>query len=96
VSPDVVQFFGVMMTLVVTGLAGDGGLTRENLLQRRSKPARSAIEPAELDEIRAQLADVEELRERVSELEGRLDFAERLLARQPEALRLEGGIRRDE
>ena len=36
----------------------------------------------ELEELRRQVAAVEELPERVSELEERLDFAERLLARQ--------------
>lgn len=36
----------------------------------------------ELEELRRQVAAVEELPERVSELEERLDFAERMLARQ--------------
>jgi hypothetical protein len=89
---EVVQFFGVMMTLMVTGLAGYAGVTAINAFNRRSKTNES-IHPAELDEIRSQLAEVDQLRERVSELEGRLDFAERLLSRQQEPARLEGGTR---
>ena len=43
----------------------------------------------ELEELRRQVAAVEELPERVSELEERLDFAERLLAQQREPDRLQ-------
>jgi hypothetical protein len=44
---------------------------------------------AELEEIRARLAEFDELKRRVGELEERLDFAERLLARQREQERLQ-------
>jgi hypothetical protein len=43
---------------------------------------------AELEEMQAKLAELEELKHRVGELEERVDFAERLLARQREGERL--------
>ncbi len=43
---------------------------------------------AEREEMQAGLAELEELKRRVGELEERLDFAERLLARQREGERL--------
>lgn len=45
--------------------------------------------PAELEEMQARLAEFDELKRRVGELEERLDFAERLLARQREQERLQ-------
>lgn len=44
--------------------------------------------PVELEEMQAKLAELEELKHRVGELEERVDFAERLLARQREGERL--------
>jgi hypothetical protein len=44
---------------------------------------------AEMEEIQARLAEFDELKRRVGELEERLDFAERLLARQREQERLQ-------
>jgi Tfp pilus assembly protein PilO len=46
---------------------------------------------AEQEEMRARLAELEELKHRVDELEERVDFAERLLARQRETDRLPPG-----
>ena len=45
--------------------------------------------PAELEEMQARVAEFDELKRRVGELEERLDFAERLLARQREQERLQ-------
>jgi Tfp pilus assembly protein PilO len=42
----------------------------------------------ELEEMQAKLAELEELKHRVGELEERVDFTERLLARQREGERL--------
>lgn len=41
--------------------------------------------PIELERLQHQVADLEGLQARVAELEERLDFAERMLTRQPEA-----------
>jgi len=45
--------------------------------------------PAEVEEMQARLAELDELKRRVAELEERVDFAERLLARQREQERLQ-------
>jgi len=45
--------------------------------------------PAEQEEMQARLAELDELKRRVGELEERVDFAERLLARQREQERLQ-------
>jgi Tfp pilus assembly protein PilO len=45
--------------------------------------------PAEVEEMPARLAELDELKRRVGELEERVDFAERLLARQREQERLQ-------
>ena len=45
--------------------------------------------PAETEETQARLAELDELKRRVGELEERVDFAERLLARQREGERLQ-------
>jgi len=44
---------------------------------------------ADVEEMQARLAEFDELKRRVGELEERLDFAERLLARQREQERLQ-------
>ncbi len=43
---------------------------------------------AESEDVRARLAELDDLKQRVAELEERVDFAERLLARQREGERL--------
>lgn len=43
---------------------------------------------AELEELQARLGEMDELKRRMGELEERVDFAERLLARQRESERL--------
>ena len=85
---EIAGFFGVMMTLLITGLGGYAGVTFIHRMHGRSKGVR--IDSAELDDLRAQVAEIDYLRERVSELEGRLDFTERLLARREDVHRIEG------
>jgi hypothetical protein len=46
---------------------------------------------AEVEALRSQVAGLEPLASRVAELEERLDFAERLLARHAEPARIDGG-----
>jgi len=50
---------------------------------------------AELDALRERLGEVESLRERVMELEERVDFTERMLAKSPEPGQLPGPARAD-
>lgn len=47
------------------------------------------LTPPELDEVKARLESVQELEQRVYELEERLEFAERLLAQPRDAARTE-------
>jgi hypothetical protein len=79
---DVFKFFGVMVSLAASGLLVYGGIILLNTMQSRFSRGQPApgLSPDEVELLRAQLAETEQLRERVSELEGRLDFAERLLA----------------
>ena len=92
-SQDLWNFFGVMMAIVTTGLIGYTGFTLVSALSRRlSRKPLSELEPGEADAIRAQLAEVELLRERMGELENRLEFAERLLAQRGEAGQLPGRV----
>lgn len=83
-TQDVVMALGAMGVLILGFAAGLVGL---RWLWRRttttSDPALSALE--------ARLAELEAERGHVAELEERLDFAERLLARQAEIDRLAGG-----
>jgi hypothetical protein len=59
------------------------------LARRIEGPATSgAVAPAEIDELRTRLEDIEQQVTRVHELEERLDFTERLLAQQREQPRL--------
>lgn len=53
-------------------------------------PASPALQ-ADVDHLRARIAEVDVLQHRVAELEERLDFAERLLAQKREPERLRGG-----
>jgi tetrahydromethanopterin S-methyltransferase subunit G len=50
--------------------------------------AAGAVAPAELEELRSRLDDMEQQVGRVHELEERLDFTERMLAQQREQARL--------
>ncbi len=87
----VLKLMGIMTAVLVLPMfaltvfpALGKGLTR--YFERRVPAGESAI-LAEVEELRARVAVLEGDRERIVELEERLDFAERLLARQREAAR---------
>lgn len=80
------EFVLVLAAMGITaGLLGTVLRTVGRFLERRAEVGGAGDVAAlrgELDALRLQLAEQDELRQRVSELEERLDFAERLLARQ--------------
>jgi hypothetical protein len=81
-DPEPVIWFGC--TALVTF-----GVTRSILLHLRAREERTESSGAwRLAEAEAHLAELEELRQRVAELEERADFSERLLAGKDEPLRL--------
>ncbi|MFN0181605.1 MAG: hypothetical protein ACKVZ0_22565 [Gemmatimonadales bacterium] len=91
-NSDVWTFFGVMMSLLSVGLLGYAGFTLISGLQRRlNRSPLPGLNPDEVEALRAQLEENEHLRERLGELEERVDFAERLLAQRQEAPRIGGG-----
>ena len=55
----------------------------------RQRSWRGDLIPPETGDLQARLAGLDELKRRVAELEERVDFAERLLARQREGERLQ-------
>jgi hypothetical protein len=57
-------------------------------LARRLETPVEAAAPAELEDLRERVALTEQLQGRVAELEERLDFAERLLTRQQDPVKL--------
>jgi hypothetical protein len=77
--------FGLFM-LIVTGIPALGAaiVTLAKGYARRFE----GTAPAEVDALRAEVAELRGLPERVQELEERLDFAERMLAQRREADRL--------
>ena len=54
----------------------------------RQRSWRGELLPPETEHLQAKLAELDQLKQRVAELEERVDFAERLLARQREGERL--------
>lgn len=89
------MFAGVMTTLLATGLLGYGGLVLITALKRRGERHGLAggLSPDEVELFRAQMGEDELLRARLSELEERVDFAERLLAERPDGRQLENPTR---
>lgn len=77
--------FGLFM-LIVTGIPAIGAaiVTLAKGYARRGE----GVSPAEVDELRAEVAVLRTLPERVQELEERLDFAERMLAQHRAAERI--------
>ncbi len=55
----------------------------------RQRSWRGEMLPPETEDLQAKLAELDELKRRVGELEERVDFAERLLARHREGERLQ-------
>jgi len=90
----VLKFFGVMMAIAAAGATGYLLIAVANVLARKLEGGRAA-ELAELEsemaELRARLDEADAARNRIAELEERLDFAERLLTQQREAPRLGAG-----
>jgi hypothetical protein len=74
--------FGAIIVLVFGGIA----LLRllPHAKSREEQPDREALE-----DLRLRLGQLDQLQQRVGELEERVDFAERLLARRPEGERRE-------
>ncbi len=71
-----------LLTGAITGGVGIGIV----LLQRIRKI--SEQQPAELEDMRRRLDELEVVERRLTEVEGRLEFTERLLAQQKDAVRL--------
>ena len=74
--------FGAIVALVFSGIA---------MLRLLPRLKSGGLEPAErkaLDELQLWVGQVEQLQQRVGELEERVDFTERILARQHESERL--------
>ena len=84
-DPDVLKLFQVMVSLVVVGLGGYAGVILVNAMTRRLNKGEPPVAPEELEYLRDKAEQVDQLSERVSELETRLDFAERVLTRPEES-----------
>ena len=80
-GPNIVNLFGVMLAI---GMAG--GITVATILIAKAFAAR--LEPKgmspHLNDIGARLDELDGLRERVAELEERMEFSERVLSRPAE------------
>jgi hypothetical protein len=77
----------VFFVLVSVGLAGAfvyASIATVNVIVHRIKGAKPDVSPDELEYLRDRAEQVDLLVDRVSELETRLDFAERLLTRPDE------------
>jgi len=90
-SGDVWELFGVMMTLLITGGLGYGMVLALNYFNRRLKGSTPDVIEA-LEHLRERVVDLEALSheadplmltDRLRELEERVDFAERVMARAP-------------
>lgn len=87
---------GALLGLLVFmgGLTGIVTIVARAVLRLQDQKLRARSEglgppvKAELDDLRAQLAEQEDLRQRLSEPEERMDFAERMLARDRDPARL--------
>lgn len=78
----------------LTGMAAIIGRAVVRYQDRKLRASGETLEPAiraELEDMRAQLAEQQDLRQRLLELEERMDFAERLLSQQREQGKLARG-----
>ncbi len=90
---DVIKLFGVFIAMGGAGALLYGAVALIGVGVKRlelSAPDGASL-AGELAELRERVAEGETLRDRVLELEERLDFAERLLAQRNEPARLSGG-----
>ena len=86
---DAVRLVFVLMAVFSAGILGYIAIAVvTKLLNRAEGKTTPALPPGELEAIHERLAESESLEARVTELEERLDFAERLLAQQREPERL--------
>ena len=88
--PDIAARLIIMMTLIVGGglvliLRGPVGRAMARRLEGSSGTAPELA--ARVDELESRVAELEQERARTTELEERVDFAERLIARQDQAPR---------
>lgn len=74
--------FGTLIVLVF------GGVALLRLLPHSKSGTPNQPERETLEELKSRLGELDQLQERVGELEERVDFAERLLAKQREGGRL--------
>ncbi len=88
---DVINVVAFVGALVGLGVGTYAGITVVSILKRRFDPPSTGPGPDELEALHDRLANVEGLEARVHELEERVDFADRLIARQHESERLSGG-----
>lgn len=91
---DAMKLFGVFLAMGAAGSIVYGIVSLINVLVRRLSsrvvPAVEGLED-ELADLRMRVEEGEALRGRLAELEERLDFTERVLAREREPQRLPGG-----
>lgn len=88
---DVVKVIALVGGLIGLGVGTYAGVTVVSILKRRFEVPAAGPAPEELESMHARLANVEALEGRVNELEERVDFAERLIAKQHESERLSAG-----
>lgn len=90
---DVAQFLAVLLSVAGVGTVGYIVIRLSTVLISRldGRGAPNSELLAEVDDLRARLHELEGDKQRLLELEERLDFAERMLAQRPEAARLEHG-----
>ena len=85
--PDFIGFMSVMGAFTTLGLTAYTVIRYVNARFRRMEYREPGAELiAELEELRARIQELEGDRTRVAELEERVDFAERILAKVPEQL----------
>ena len=87
---DVAGVFGAMLAVMIP-VALAGALFMRIVFSKRSAGRRAAHSTAEIEQLRARMADLEAREDRVHELEERVDFVERMLTglregKTPEAL----------
>ena len=89
-GPELIAFM-----VLVGGITGIVGIIARAVVRYQDRKLRAQAEDpglrAEVDELRAQLLEQQDVRQRLAELEERVDFAERMLARERDRARLPKG-----
>lgn len=90
---DAIKLFGIFMAMSLAGSTAYVVIVLANTLVKRLEGRSGAAEAlqAELDDLRGRVEEGEQARTRISELEERLEFAERLLSQQRAEARLPAG-----